>query len=147
MNGSARRPTRRKARRVLLQVLYEIDSTGHSLEDSLHWAFQETALDKKSSAFIRDLAHEVIAASKELDEIIQKYAPNWPITQLAAVDRNILRIAIYEMNMSQQVSVQIAINEAVELAKRFGGESTPRFVNGVLGSVAAATSSNHLVKK
>ena len=147
MSGSARRPTRRKARRVLLQVLYEVDSTGHNLEDSLRWAFQETTLDKKSSVFIQDLAYKVIAASKELDEIIQQYAPNWPISQLSAVDRNILRLAIYEMNMSQQVSVQIAINEAVELAKRFGGESTPRFVNGVLGSVAAAASSNHLVKK
>jgi len=147
MSGSARRPTRRKARRVLLQVLYEVDSTGHNLEDSLHWAFQETTLDKKSSVFIQDLAYKVIAASKELDEIIQQYATNWPIVQLSAVDRNILRIAIYEMNMSQQVSVQIAINEAVELAKRFGGEGTPRFVNGVLGSVAAAASNNNMAKK
>ena len=147
MSGSARRPTRRKARRVLLQVLYEVDSSGHGLEDSLRWVFQQTTLDKKSSVFIRDLAHQVVAASKELDEIIQKCAPIWPIDQMSSVDRNILRIAIYEMKISRQVSIQIAINEAVELAKRFGGESTPRFVNGALGAVANAMSSDVLVKK
>ncbi len=147
MSGSARRPTRRKARRVLLQVLYEVDSSGHSLEDSLRWVFQQTTVDKKSSMFIRDLAHQVVAASKELDEVIQKCAPSWPIAQMSSVDRNILRIAIYEMKMSRQVSIQIAINEAVELAKRFGGESTPRFVNGALGAVANAIFSDVLVKK
>ena len=147
MSGSARRPTRRKARSVLLQVLYEVDASGHSLEDSLDWVFQQTTLDKKSSIFIRDLAYQVVAASEELDEIIQQCAPSWPIAQMPAVDRNILRIAIYEMKVSQQVSIQIAINEAVELGKRFGGESTSRFVNGVLGAVAAAVPRADLVNK
>ena len=111
------------------------------------WVFQQTPLDEKSSNFIQDLAYQVAAATEELDEVIKQCAPSWPISQMPAVDRNILRIAIYEMKISQEVSIQVAINEAVELGKRFGGEGTSRFVNGVLGAVAADIIRDGLVKK
>ena len=137
MSGSNRRHTWRRARRALLQVLFEMDAVGHSLEGSLCWVAEQSPLDEKGDAFVRQLAQEVAAHSKELDEEIQRHAPSWPVAQLAVVDRNILRIAIYEMRIGKEVSVQVAINEAVELAKHFGGESSPRFVNGVLGTVAA----------
>ena len=140
MNGSGRRSTRRKARRVLLQVLYEVDTVGHSLEESLGWVTGQAHLDKNNSSFIRHLAEEVIAQRDDLDVEIQRYAQSWPVEQLSPVDRNILRIAIYEVKHGKGVPLQVAINEAVELAKRFGGESSPRFVNGVLGAVAESMS-------
>ncbi len=131
---------RRKARRVLLQVLYEVDTVGHSLEESFGWVTEQAHLDKNNSSFIRHLAEEVIAQRDDLDVEIQRYAQSWPVEQLSPVDRNILRIAIYEVKRGKEVPLQVAINEAVELAKRFGGESSPRFVNGVLGAVAESMS-------
>ena len=131
---------RRKARRALLQVLYEVDTSGHSLEESLGWVTEQAHLDKNGSSFIRHLAEEVIAQRDDLDIEIQRYAQSWPVEQLSPVDRNILRIAIYEVKHGQGVPLQVAINEAVELAKRFGGESSPRFINGVLGAVAESMS-------
>ena len=140
MNGSRKRSMRRKARRALLQVLYEVDTSGHSLEESLGWVTEQAHLDKNGSSFIRHLAEEVIAQRDDLDIEIQRYAQSWPVEQLSPVDRNILRIAIYEVKHGQGVPLQVAINEAVELAKRFGGESSPRFINGVLGAVAESMS-------
>lgn len=140
MNGGGKRSMRRKARRALLQVLYEVDTSGHSLEQSLGWVTEQAHLDKNGSSFIRHLAEEVIAQRDDLDIEIQRYAQSWPVEQLSPVDRNILRIAIYEVKRGQGVPLQVAINEAVELAKRFGGESSPRFINGVLGAVAESMS-------
>ena len=140
MNGNGKRSKRRKARRVLLQVLYEVDTAGHSIEESLGWITEQAHLDKNSGSFIRHLAEEVIAQRDDLDIEIQRYAQSWPVEQLSPVDRNILRIAIYEVKRGKGVPLQVAINEAVELAKRFGGESSPRFVNGVLGAVAESMS-------
>ena len=76
------------------------------------------------------------APKQEIDEVIRQKAPAWPLEQVAVVDRNILRLAIYEILIDNRVPVRAAINEAVELAKSFGGESSPKFVNGVLGSVS-----------
>ena len=131
---------RRKARRALLQVLYEVDTAGHSLDESLGWIVEQARLDENGSSFIRHLAQEVIAQRENLDAEIQRYAQSWPVEQLSPVDRNILRIAIYEVKRGKDVPLQVAINEAVELAKRFGGESSPRFINGVLGAVAESMS-------
>ncbi len=131
---------RRKARRALLQVLYEVDTASHSLEESLGWVTEQAHLDKNGSSFIRHLAEEVIAQRDDLDIEIQRYAQSWPVQQLSPVDRNILRIAVYEVKRGKGVPLQVAINEAVELAKRFGGESSPRFINGVLGAVAESMS-------
>ena len=131
---------RRKARRALLQVLYEVDTAGHSVEESLGWVTEQARLDESSSSFIYHLAEEVIAQRDDLDVEIQRYAQSWPVEQLSPVDRNILRIAIYEVKRGKEVPLQVAINEAVELAKRFGGEGSPRFINGVLGAVAESVS-------
>ncbi len=140
MNGSGKRSMRRKARRALLQVLYEVDTVGHSIEESLGWVTEQARLDESSSSFIYHLAEEVIAQRDDLDVEIQRYAQSWPVEQLSPVDRNILRIAIYEVKRGKEVPLQVAINEAVELAKRFGGEGSPRFINGVLGAVAESMS-------
>jgi len=83
----------------------------------------------------------VIKKKKEIDQYIRKFAPAWPVAQIPAVDRNILRLAIFEILLDNRVPVKVGINEAVELAKTFGSDSSPKFINGVLGSVSALT--NH----
>ena len=90
-----------------------------------------------AAEFARHLVHGVLANRRRLDEIIRRNAPAWPLEQVAAVDRNILRLAIFEIVIDNMVPMRAAINEAVELAKEFGGEASPKFVNGVLGSIAA----------
>lgn len=126
---------RRKSRQALLQILYEIDSSGHSAEDSLRWVINQLPANTENTEFIEETIKGIQENQKILDIEIEKYAPNWPVDQLPLVDRNILRIAIYEVLLSQKVPRKVAVNEAVELAKRFGSESLPRFVNGVLGTL------------
>lgn len=86
--------------------------------------------------FVRQIIFGVLPIAVQLDHVIARYAPDWPIDQIAAIDRNILRIACWEFAVSEGTPVKVAINEAVELAKMFGSDSAPRFVNGVLGSLA-----------
>ncbi len=135
MGASGQRDARRWARRALLQVLYEVDSSGHALDDTVPRVLGRTRLNKETRAFVQQLATQVIAHLRELDKEIQRHAPAWPVKQLSVVDRNILRIAIYEMELAKDTPPKVAINEAVGLAKQFGGDGSQRFVNGVLGAV------------
>ena len=128
---------RRKARIAALKALFEADSVGHHADQILERFSQEVFLPDDAAEFARQLVQGVIDNRERLDEIIRKNAPAWPLEQVAAVDRNILRLAIYEIVIDNRVPMRAAINEAVELAKEFGGEASPKFVNGVLGSVAA----------
>lgn len=136
---------RRRGRCLALEVLYEYDIAGHApmavlarrlserLEDE-----EETGVTIETSTlrFTRELIEGVVAFEADLDRLISRYAPEWPLDQIAAIDRNILRLAIYEMVFDREAPMKVAINEAVELAKLYGSDSTPRFVNGVLGSLA-----------
>ena len=128
---------RRKARELALQVLYEVDSVGHELEGVLACLLDEGGLSEENGAFTRDLVSGVFQNKEKIDENIRSFAPAWPIEQIAVVDRNILRLAIFEILLDNKVPVKVAINEAVELAKAFGSDSSPKFINGVLGSVSA----------
>ncbi len=128
---------RRKARIAALKALFEADSVGHAADQILERHSQELSLPDDAAEFARHLVRGVIDNRERLDEMICKSAPAWPLDQVAAVDRNILRLAIYEIVIDNKVPMRAAINEAVELAKEFGGEASPIFVNGVLGSVAA----------
>ena len=92
-----------------------------------------------NSAFIRETVSQVLRNQKEIDVTIQKFATAWPVAQLPVIDRNIIRLAIFEILFDNRVSVKVAINEAVELAKKYGSDNSPKFVNGVLGSVSALT--------
>lgn len=93
-------------------------------------------LSQESKDFVRELVLGVLASRATLDDLIGRFAPAWPVEQISPIDRNVLRLAIFEILHHNSVSVKVAINEAVELAKAFGSESSPKFVNGVLGSVA-----------
>jgi len=128
---------RRKARRLALQALYEIDAVGHEATRVLDSILADGELPQENSAFIRELVCGVLENKEKVDLNIKNFAPAWPIEQVSIVDRNILRLAIFEILLNNKVPVKVAINEAVELAKAFGSESSSRFVNGVLGSVSA----------
>lgn len=128
---------RRRARVLALQALYEIDSTHHPVGTVLDQRLTEDPLPEEGQVFARELLTGVIQHQVELDELIQHYAPEWPVDQMAVIDRNVLRIAIYEFFIGKLTPTKVAINEAVELAKLFGSDSAPRFVNGVLGALAA----------
>jgi len=121
-------------------VLYEIDTVGHKVEEVVTRLLAEARLSEENAAFTRELVSGVIQNKKKLDHYIRSFAPAWPIEQVPAVDRNILRLAIFEILLDNKVPVKVAINEAVELAKTFGSESSPKFVNGVLGSVSTVVS-------
>ena len=127
---------RRKARIIALKALYEMDTVAHQPEDILARLLEEGAAPPEVEAFARELVTSVLAHQDEIDEVIRQKAPTWPLEQVAVVDRNILRLAILEILLDNRVPVRAAINEAVELAKAFGGESSPKFVNGVLGAVS-----------
>lgn len=131
---------RREARRLALQALFEIDIVEHPagvvLDERLAaMAKEEYNNFAEGARFLRWLVSGVVRHKPVLDEMIQKYAPEWPVDQLAFVDRNILRLAIFEVGgQESDTPPKVVINEAVELAKMFGSDSSPRFVNGVLGS-------------
>ncbi|MDP2673830.1 MAG: transcription antitermination factor NusB [Dehalococcoidia bacterium] len=128
---------RRRARIAALKTLFEVDSVGHPPDEILDRQLEDSPLPEDAAQFARELVRGVLEQRERLDEIIRKNAPAWPLEQVAAVDRSILRLAIYEIVIDNRVPMRAAINEAVELAKEFGGEASPKFVNGVLGSVAA----------
>ena len=135
--------SRTRARSLALQVLYEVDMTGHlpgtvlqeRLEESVSEGDQ-VALSPELVEFARQIISGVVPISEKLDLVIASNAPEWPFDQIAAIDRNILRIATWEFAVSTQTPLKVAINEAVELAKLYGSDNAPRFINGVLGSLA-----------
>jgi transcription antitermination protein NusB len=134
--------SRTKARAFALQVLYEVDMVKHlpgivfqqRLENFR--AEESETLDDNLIEFARQIVSGVTIMSERLDLAIERYAPEWPFDQIAAIDRNILRMATWEFAAARQTPLKVAINEAVELAKQYGSDSAPRFVNGVLGSLA-----------
>jgi N utilization substance protein B len=132
--------TRRKARTIALKTLYEVDSAARVAESVLERYFTEENLADENKAFIRELVSGVVENKTAIDENIRKFAPAWPVDQLALVDRNILRLAIFEILFDNEVPVKVAVSEAVELAKTFGSKNSSRFINGVLGAVSAIAS-------
>jgi len=128
---------RHEARIVALQALFEMDCVGHQSAAALEQRLAEVPLPEQGIQFARELVQGVTADITQLDRLIERYAPEWPVEQIAIIDRNILRIAIYEVLECDGTPLKVAINEAVELAKQFGSDSSGRFVNGVLGSLVA----------
>ncbi len=128
--------SRRQARVAALQALYEADNSGHSVADALQHILKTQQVPRDSALFAQELTERVLAKQDEIDRIIAGAAPAWPVSQLPAVDRNILRLAIAELLEDNGTPEKAAISEAVELAKQFGSDSSAKFVNGVLGTIA-----------
>ncbi len=136
---------RHLARTIALQTLYQIDflceknnmpfSKDEKGDDIIVYNLKEFAPSFRDDGFIKNLVEGVMGENKEIENYIEKYAPSWPIDKIAMVDRNVLRIGIYELIFDKTIPPRVAINEAIELSKNFGGESSGRFVNGVLGAI------------
>ena len=127
---------RRKARVVALQALYELDCTKHKAEETLARLGIGETLTQEAPGFSHELVNGVLKHKPELDALVRKFAPAFPVEQMSIIDRNILRLAIFEVLFSDKTPMKVAINEAVELAKNFGSDASPRLINGVLGSIA-----------
>ncbi|MFH0988132.1 MAG: transcription antitermination factor NusB [Parcubacteria group bacterium] len=131
-------PNRHLSRTLAMQTLFEWDFRGKDkskLDDILAYDFSAFAPEFGDHSFTEKIVKEVANRLPQIDEYIKKFAPEWPIEQITTVDRNILRIGIYEMLFDKDVPTKVAINEAIEMAKIFGGESSDKFINGVLGSI------------
>ncbi|HEY93170.1 MAG TPA: transcription antitermination factor NusB [Dehalococcoidia bacterium] len=127
---------RRRARALALKVLYEVNSVGHEVEGVVTRLLEEEGLSGGNAFFAQELVSGVIRNKETIDLNIRNLASAWPMEQIPMVDRNILRLAIFEILLDNKVPVKAVINEAVELAKKFGSDNSPKFVNGVLGSVS-----------
>ena len=133
-------------RTVALQTLFEWDFNNRqgNLDEILDRVYGEFALGADDSSFAKDLVDGVVGNMEELDVVIVKYAPEWPIAQIPIIDRNVLRLGLYEMLHVTETPTKVAINEAVEMGKRFGGDSSGKFVNGVLGALYKDTPEDKL---
>lgn len=121
-----------------LQALYELDTTRHGVGDVILHRLEDSTLQESGAEFLRQLVSGVLLHRDELDALIQKFAPAWPVAQIAIVDRNVLRIALFELSGATDTPPKVAINEAVDLAKLFGSDNSSRFINGVLGAAVNA---------
>ncbi len=128
---------RHKARILALQTLYEIDCSAHNADEILDRVLQENSLPEEVTSFARFLVTGTVKNRKEIDNSIHRFAPLFPVEQIAIIDRNILRLAIFEIVFDKSIPVKVAVNEAIELAKSFCSDSAPKFINGVLGSIIA----------
>jgi len=128
---------RHQARELALKVLFQLEGTGDEVEDVLSYHASENGAGEEIANFARQLVDGVIANQVKLDSILSEASEHWKLDQMAKVDRIILRIAVYEIAIDRRVPTKAAINESIELAKTFSGDEAGRFVNGILGKVAA----------
>ena len=128
-------PARRRARGLALQALYEGDASDHSPQLTAERLLAKASLGASGKGFALGLVQGIADNMREIDGAIGELAPAWPVAHIPIIDRNVLRIAIYEIRYQTSTPPKVAINEAVELAKTYGSGSSPRFINGVLGSL------------
>ncbi len=124
---------RRQGREAALQALYQLDLCAGDWQEQLLHLAAEFALPPEAVNFARELVAGVLASQQRLDEEIEQRSEGWPVRRMGVVDRNILRIGAYELMMREDIPPAVAVNEAVELAKRFGDRDSSRFINGILG--------------
>ncbi len=134
---------RTKARECALKVLYQIDITNDDCNDSLRafWA-AESGTEETVKEFATQLVKSVKDNIKEIDKVISKYATNWQIERMAVVDRNILRIATFEILSLSDIPPKVSINEAVDIAKKYGDTNSGKFVNGILDKISRTKTMN-----
>ena len=129
---------RHLSRTIALQALYQWDFLGQpdgKLPEMIAFNRTEFAPKFDDEGFVEELVHGVVKHREDLDKIIMRFAPDWPIEAITVVDRNVLRLGVYELKVADRIPAKVAINEAIELAKGFGGQASGRFVNGVLGAI------------
>jgi len=131
---------RHQARELALKVLFQLESSGDDVDEVLRYHASEGGATQDVATFAGQLVDGVIANREKLDAILSEASEHWKLDQMAKVDRIVLRIAVYEITVDRKVPTKAAINESIELAKTFSGDDSGRFVNGVLGRVAATVS-------
>ncbi len=131
---------RRQARETALQVLFEIELGGGEAEKVLQRTIQEKELNGTDAAFTRQIVHGVLENITSVDDIISRLSREWDVKRLAHVDKALLRIALFEILYLPDIPNNASINEAIELAKIYGGDDSPKFINGILGKVVENTS-------
>jgi N utilization substance protein B len=124
------------ARRAALQALYEVDAASHEMNVVIAHRLEHKPLPNKEANYMRRLVNGAVKHQAALDAFISRFAPEWPLDQVAIVDRNILRLATYELAARGTIPINVIIAEAIELAQLYGADGTPRFINGVLGAMA-----------
>jgi N utilization substance protein B len=134
---------RRQARIAALQMLYELDCTRHKVEETSARLRAGEKLTQEALSFGEELVRGVLQHKSELDALIKKFASAFPLEQMSIIDRNILRLAIFEILFNDKTPFKVAINEAIELAKEFGSDASPRLINGVLGSITTERGVKH----
>ena len=132
------RGRRSRAREAALKVLYQLDITHDSAEEGIKIFFRHHHISADSKPFISSLVQGTAGRMAQIDELLSRYATNWSLSRMAIVDRNILRLGVYELLFSEETPPKVVINEAVEMAKRFGSPDSGKFVNGVLDSIHKA---------
>ncbi|MFA4972263.1 MAG: transcription antitermination factor NusB [bacterium] len=130
--------TRRQSRESALKVLYQIEITGQPPRDALASFFEEHGTQEEMRGFTELLVMGVVQDQQGLDDMIAQHSTNWKVSRMAAVDKNILRIAVFELQSCPDIPAKVTINEAVEIAKKFGSSESGAFVNGILDNVARA---------
>jgi len=143
--------SRHLSRSIAMQTLFEWDfkkSDSKELDEILQRNIKEFApKNPESHEFIEETVKGVYEHLLEIDNLIQKHAPEWPIDQINTIDKNVLRLGVYELVFSENIPSKVAINEAIELAKTFGSESSGKFVNGVLGAIYKEREEKGIIKK
>lgn len=137
-DGAQPYSARSKAREIAMQVLFEHDSSKHSIKKSLKVRCASKDVCKESEIYAVQLLDMITVNLKQIDGIISTFAPSWPLDQMPSVDKNVLRVAIAEIIGYSDTPPKVAINEAVDLGRIFGAEKSPKFINGVLGSLILA---------
>lgn len=127
--------SRRVAREKALQAIFQVDLVNAKPEKAVQYVIEESELDSEDKQFARDLVYGTLEHMAEFDRYISQYAEQWELDRMANVDRNILRLALFEMKYRDEIPYKVSINEAIELAKVFSGEQSGKFVNGLLDNI------------
>lgn len=135
MNSQRFSKSRRSARKTTLQILYEVDTVGHNWEEVTERVLGNIKLGLDNKSFVRNLIKGVMDNKSKIDILISKFAKSWSTEQMASIDRSLLRMSVYELMFDASLPPKVVINEAIELAKGFGGDNSSKFMNGILGAL------------
>lgn len=130
--------SRRLARELAFYVLYQYDLGRGPWRDAIRWLLAEHELSPDAAAFLQETVEGAMAKREEVDALLLHYSQDWPLARMASTDRNILRLAVFELLYRSDIPVEVTVNEAVEMAKKYGDEDSGKFVNGVLGTIIRA---------
>jgi N utilization substance protein B len=136
-------PRRRTMREFVFKVIYQYDFTGDSLDEIFKYTLENDRLDQLSAKEAWDFAKGIIENLDEIDSLIKKHLINWTFERLSSIDKNILRLGTYELLFKDDIPIEVTLNEAIEIAKKFGSNKSGKFVNGILDRIAKEHAPRH----